>query len=70
MDALLSEIKVLNDWLTQSKNAIQRSRLATEAGLAGVIKRVSVGAKLLRNEGWIAASIRKTGRRWAFCQGN
>ena len=32
MDALLSEIKVLNDWLTQSKNVLQRSRLAAEAG--------------------------------------
>ena len=53
MDALLSEIKVLNDWLTQSKNVLQRSRLAAEAGLAGIVKRISAGAKLLRNEGWI-----------------
>lgn len=53
MEQLLSEIKVLNEWLAQSKAALQRSRLAAEAGLAGVVKRVSSAATLLKNEGWI-----------------
>ena len=67
MDALLSEIKVLNDWLTQSKNAIQRSRLAAEAGLAGVIKASVSAPNCCATRAGSAASIRKTGRRWAFC---
>jgi|GEM_PF-2378023 len=53
IDQVLSEIKVLNDWLAQSKAALQRSRMAAEAGLAGVVKRVSSAGALLKNEGWI-----------------
>ena len=52
-----------------SKNVLQRSRLAAEAGLAGIIKRVSAGAKLLRNEGWIRRlDPGRTGRRSASCR--
>lgn len=53
VDALLSEIKVLNDWLKLSKSAIQRSRMAAEAGLAGIAQRAYTSTRLLRNEGWI-----------------
>ena len=52
----------LNDWL----NAVEehnpaRSRMVAEAGLAGVIKRVSAGAKLLATKAGSAVLIRKTG---------
>lgn len=53
LDAVLSEIKILNEWLAQSKIAVQRGRLIAEAGLAGVLKPIKAAASTLRNEGWI-----------------
>jgi hypothetical protein len=62
MDALLSEIKVLNDWLTQSKNVLQRSRLAAEAGLAGIISASAPAPNCCATRAGFAAS---TWKDWA-----